>query len=760
MAGTINVANIAIGFDPSKLKAGIDLSRKEINQLNKNLRETLDPVTKMGLEVYQLSEALRVGAISAERFDAAYEVIAKKFGVITPKAKAEAEALERLASAEKKAADNAAYLDRLKKNSKEMELRNKEKFRDDEERQRIALQQRGSQITQNAQTELERYISSKKELKQLLNSNNISQETYNRTLSDMRANLSWNIDATNKENEFQKQGVALKQQAMTATERYAASIKSLQQQFRAQNINAREYLALVKQSKQENFGGGGGILSFGRMTAAGTAAGFAYQAINLLTAGFGELTIGSAKLAAELEVSTVAFEVVTESVDKAQKMLQQMRKLDKESPLNFMSIQKAGKTLVGYGMEVDKIMPSLTALSKISLGNSERFELLSLALAQVASRGKLAGDEVRQMVNQGFNPLFEIATMLANEKGGKAADYMEMLRKKMEDGKITFELVTMALEEATTATGRYAQINEEMVNTVTGKWNKLRSNIDEVRISIGQSIEPVTKALLDAANAFADSRMTLAQRGFNIGEGLSALSNPLHYSMRNMGKELSDRANKINKEAEKNKAKQGTGGTKAQDALDAAEKKANAEKLAKETKEKEDKFRDKLKNELAQIDKDISAKMRRDGMDAKSAVMDEKFFDLQEELKSVFYGNAVELQNLNNTMQLFSAQFDKELKIKQKEIQDKANEKTKNLQDKFSEWLKKSSNPDGITSNKTEMLQRDSVEAYKFLIKQQDTLEKRREEIAEKQKDLTEEIRDINKKMQEDMKDAPRLVKI
>lgn len=792
MAGTINIANIAIGFDPSKLKAGIDLSRKEINQLNKNMRESLDPVTKMGLEVYQLSEALRVGAIGAERFDAAYEVIAKKFGVITPKAKAEAEALERLALAEKKAADNAAYLDRLKKNSKEMELRNKEKFRDDEERQRIALQQRGLELTKQSRTEMERYSDTVAEYRKQFLAKNISQETYNRLLKEARDGLTQNKEALRKQQDFEREGIALKQQAMTKQERYNSLIREYQRHLHAATITEKEFNILQKQAKQDTFGGGGiAGLSIGRLTAGGIVAGLAYKGISLIQQGIEAATIGSIKLAAELEDSTLSFKVLLDSEQQAMSLLQQMRKLDEESPVNFISIQRAGRIFLGYGLEIQKLMPMLDSLSKISMGNQERFELLSLALAQVAARGKLAGDEVRQMVNQGFNPLLAIAQKLVNEEGGKVTDYMDMLRKKMEEGAISFNLVADAIQDVTNGFGKFANMNTEKLDSVLFKFNKLVSNLQKLGTKIGTELSPFAKEVLDAANFLLDGpddppdiksgKRRRLKEGFfgevmqrNMAEFLGMKDAVRMYDESRKqftldqkrvselrAKEEIERASKIKADEEAFKAR---------------------EKLRQKDFDKVNKALEKQREDIAEKKMEVEGEKRRSGMSPIDALVDKEFFDSLQSAMKAFGFNSPELLELSAQMEDYTKLAKDELAKKEKEIVDKSNEEERKAEirskrdiqdrkDQFEKRMKEQNNPDRLTSAKTEMLRKDSVEAYNFLVNREDKRLQREEEMEKERRQLQEEIRredrDLQDKrnkiledMREDLKNAPRLIKI
>lgn len=87
-------------------------------------------------------------------------------------------------------------------------------------------------------------------------------------------------------------------------------------------------------------------------------------------------------------------------------------------------------------------------LGDISLGNSDRFQRLSLAFAQVSAAGKLTGQDLLQMVNAGFNPLQEISK--------KTGQSISDLKDQMADGAISTKMVEEAMKSATEEGGRFA----------------------------------------------------------------------------------------------------------------------------------------------------------------------------------------------------------------------------------------------------------------------------------------------------------------
>lgn len=224
----------------------------------------------------------------------------------------------------------------------------------------------------------------------------------------------------------------------------------------------------------------------------------------------------SLKLAADAEQAAVAFEVLTGSASKATAMLAEMRALDQKTPVSFAGINMAGKTLLGYGLASEKVMPALRHLADISMGNEERFKSLALAYGQVQAAGRLMGQEVLQMVNNGFNPLQEIS----KNTGISMAD----LKEQMQEGKISFEMVAAALESATSAGGRFNGMSDRMTQTIGGRFSKLTSDFQRFGIEVGQALEGPASAgmsFLSMELEVATAAASKMKDGFNfIGDSI------------------------------------------------------------------------------------------------------------------------------------------------------------------------------------------------------------------------------------------------
>jgi len=198
--------------------------------------------------------------------------------------------------------------------------------------------------------------------------------------------------------------------------------------------------------------------------------------------------------AAGMESLTLQFEVLTKSAEKSRDLIKSFREEAIKSPLSVSDYAQAGKTLMAFGMSSEKTLPILKMLGDVSLGNAERFGSLALAFAQTQAAGRLMGQEVLQFVNAGFNPLQEIS-----RKTGRS---MVELKKAMEDGAISADMVTQAFQSATSRGGLFFGAIEKGASTTEGKMAKVRDAVDSLQISFGTGFNAGLRDALDATSNF------------------------------------------------------------------------------------------------------------------------------------------------------------------------------------------------------------------------------------------------------------------
>jgi tape measure domain-containing protein len=200
----------------------------------------------------------------------------------------------------------------------------------------------------------------------------------------------------------------------------------------------------------------------------------------LSVASFGLFIKSALQTSAQLEQTAIAFEVFTGSALVAKNMLSELKDQALKSPMQFQDITKGAQTLLGYGLTAQQVIPITKMLGDISGGNADKFQRLSLAFGQVNAAGRLMGQEARQMINAGFNPLQAIS-----DKTGVS---MAVLTKRMHDGQISVKDVGDAFTYATSEGGRFFGMADRQSETLQGQFNKLSESTTFAMAEIGTSI--------------------------------------------------------------------------------------------------------------------------------------------------------------------------------------------------------------------------------------------------------------------------------
>lgn len=168
----------------------------------------------------------------------------------------------------------------------------------------------------------------------------------------------------------------------------------------------------------------------------------------------------------------------------------QLISLARTTPFELKDVQDATKKLMAFGVTGGEMTQTIRMLGDVSAGlGKESFPFIIRAFGQIKSKGHLAGQELNQLTEQGFNPLNIIA-----QKTGKSYDY---LLKEMERGKITFKEVEQAFRDVTKEGGQFFNMMDAQSKTVGGKWSNIADVWEQIKVNIGNSQTGIINGTLD-----------------------------------------------------------------------------------------------------------------------------------------------------------------------------------------------------------------------------------------------------------------------
>lgn len=155
-----------------------------------------------------------------------------------------------------------------------------------------------------------------------------------------------------------------------------------------------------------------------------------------------------------------------ESGKQARDILLEAQSFAMKTPLDTTGVMKSVNLLVQYGMGARQAMDMTKQLADVSGGSSEKMHLLGLAFAQAGAKGHLAGEEMRQLTNAGYNPLKTIAKQTGKDMG----ELYKMMRAK----EISVKMLGDALAYDTGVLGKFHGNVISLSKTLPGAIDNLR----------------------------------------------------------------------------------------------------------------------------------------------------------------------------------------------------------------------------------------------------------------------------------------------
>ena len=185
----------------------------------------------------------------------------------------------------------------------------------------------------------------------------------------------------------------------------------------------------------------------------------------------------------EFQAADTAIQTLLGSKEKADVLMAQVREYAKVSPLEFSDVTSATQMMLGFNIEAERVPRYLQAIGDVSMGNTQKFNSLTLAFSQMSAAGKLMGQDLNQMINAGFNPL-----QIMSERTGKS---IATLKDEMSKGAISAEMVQQAFIDATSAGGRFYNMSENASKEINGRLSMMKDAMDSVFNELGQKSEGV-----------------------------------------------------------------------------------------------------------------------------------------------------------------------------------------------------------------------------------------------------------------------------
>lgn len=206
-------------------------------------------------------------------------------------------------------------------------------------------------------------------------------------------------------------------------------------------------------------------------------------------------------------------EAMAKAGDKAKEMLHWIEKLAIISPFDQKGVAQAFRTALAYGFttkESQRLTESMINFASASGQDVSAMNRIALALGQIKAKGKLAGQEVLQLVNAGI----PVRQILADGLGVTTMELEKMQKAGLAADKV-IEIIVSSLEE------RFGGAAEAGASTLSGLANSL-SDLKEVVLrdvfkGIFDQIRPYMVKLVNTLTS-EEVREGIVKFGENVGK--------------------------------------------------------------------------------------------------------------------------------------------------------------------------------------------------------------------------------------------------
>ena len=237
--------------------------------------------------------------------------------------------------------------------------------------------------------------------------------------------------------------------------------------------------------------------------------------ITAVGAALAGVAVYAVKAGGELQNVQTAMTNMLGSAEKADQMIKELQDFAAHTtPFEFKDVTLASQKFLAFGFTAEQIIPTLTAVGDAAAGvgaGQDGVNRLTIALGQIAAKGKLASQEMMQVTELGI-PAWQMLAqylgtdvaeaqdmasqemmqvtelgipawqMLAQYLGTDVAEAQDRVSKGVVDSQMALEALVGGMES------RYAGMMDAQSKTVLGAWSNLMDGVEQTAMQTGLAI--------------------------------------------------------------------------------------------------------------------------------------------------------------------------------------------------------------------------------------------------------------------------------
>lgn len=205
----------------------------------------------------------------------------------------------------------------------------------------------------------------------------------------------------------------------------------------------------------------------------------------LISAALGGTGIAAIKLAGNLEQTQLALEVLLGDAAKATQIKNEWTQLASSTPFSSSDIDSAGKKLLAFNIEAEKVTDTLRRIGDISAATGSSISEIADIYGKAAVQGRLFAEDINQFQGRGIPVVQSLAKVLGVAE--------TEVRDLVTQGKVGFPELEAAFKNMTDEGGQFSGMMDKLSTSTLGKFSTTMDNAKLALASFGE-------VMLDSAN--------------------------------------------------------------------------------------------------------------------------------------------------------------------------------------------------------------------------------------------------------------------
>lgn len=204
-------------------------------------------------------------------------------------------------------------------------------------------------------------------------------------------------------------------------------------------------------------------------------------------AGAGTIMANAFAKNTSIEDTTAALAVMMGSAGDAKGVMDDLAESNQNTPYAFDAWAGAGKTLIAFGQDADKVSSTVTALGEAASATgrgTEALDSMSTAFGQALASGKVSMETMNQLAAGGVNGL----AILANQAGVSTEEMQKLISSGAVPAGEAIDTLTKGILEGTDGIAGHTQALEGTMNAMSQTTSGVLTNLGAAFNNFGSTV--------------------------------------------------------------------------------------------------------------------------------------------------------------------------------------------------------------------------------------------------------------------------------